>query len=104
MAYKSNLVAMRASWLKRCLKIEWGWERKGWKPEDVRKVYQIYKDCMDDKVGLARHSVGARVCQIWRGLRRKQRVTTKLVYAMVGSYRNYLKAIEDGKYVEPKDC
>lgn len=100
MAHKSNLVAIRASWLKRALQIEWGWERKGLDSGRLRKVYQIYKDCKNLGVKSLYYET-ARKFNV--GKRRHLRVTIGEVRCMIRSYRNYLKAIEDRNRVKSED-
>lgn len=100
MRQKSKLKGRKASWVHRCLRIEWGWDRRGWNPQLVRKVYHLYQDWdkLEDDC-----------CQAESVVRKfyghgKGKLTRQSVRDMVESYRNYLKAIEDGKSVKQEDC
>lgn len=99
MAQESKLRGRKLSWINRCLRIEWSWDRRGWNPQLVRKVYHLYQhwDKLEHDCSQANY-----VVKNFYG-HGKGKLTPRVVRDMVGSYRNYLKAIEDGKSVESEN-
>ena len=98
MAQESKLKGRKRSWKDKALRIEWHWERRGWDYQIVRQVYQLYQDWdkFFDKCGQAQS-----VIRKFYG-RGKSKLTPRVVRDMVGSYKNYLKAIKEGCHVEPE--